>query len=168
MPGNLWLRTVHFDPLVYTRQRPNFRQTVYFTRRRNGRGESSGRCLNMFTSPFHLAPPAHTATRSANQESASWITSEHMTDHWKSPSSFRGTADDDDDDDDDDNDDDDDDWLTPCDSYTCHSQSYTLSSDFDNVIRKRILNCKISLFLFTHTHVRIKDGIAKSAGTVLC
>jgi len=30
--------------------------------------ERRGRCLNIFMSPFHLAPPAHTATRPADQE----------------------------------------------------------------------------------------------------
>ena len=75
MPGKLWLRNVHFGAVAYTRQRPNLRQTVYFTRRRNGWGERIGICLNVFTSAFHLTPPAHTATRSADQESGSWVTS---------------------------------------------------------------------------------------------
>jgi len=52
-------------------------------------------CLNIFTSPYDLAPPAHTATRSADQESGSWVTSGHMTNHWKTSSLFQGTADDD-------------------------------------------------------------------------
>ena len=33
--------------------------------------QRKGRCLNIFTSPFNLASPVHTATRSAHQESGS-------------------------------------------------------------------------------------------------
>ena len=94
MPGNLWLRTVRFGAVAYTRQRQHLIQTVYFTRRKNGREEKRGRCLNIFTSPFYQALPFHTATRSADQESGSRVTSGHMTDHWQTSSSFRGTADD--------------------------------------------------------------------------
>ena len=54
-------------PCTYLRQRPNLTKPVYFTRRRNGIGERRRICLNIFTSPFHLAPPAHTATRSADE-----------------------------------------------------------------------------------------------------
>ena len=67
-------------------------------RRRNGRGKRRGRCLKIFTSPFHLVPPGHTATGYADQEAGSRGTSGHMTNVWKASSSFRGIVDDNEDD----------------------------------------------------------------------
>ena len=74
MDINTWQNKAADRPRL---RRLNLRQTVYSTRSRNDRGEMRGRCLNIFTSPFHLTPPAHTGTRTTGQESGSWVASGH-------------------------------------------------------------------------------------------
>ena len=59
--GRTWLPTVYFSAAASPRQRPASRLTAYFTRRRSGRGERNGICLNTCTSSSHPEPPAPTA-----------------------------------------------------------------------------------------------------------
>ena len=48
----LWRRSIYHATA-------NFEINLYFTRQRHVRGERRGRCLNIFTSPFHLAGGPH-------------------------------------------------------------------------------------------------------------
>ena len=83
----LWCRSIHHAVAKFETNR-----LLHEAEKRHRRG----RYLNILMSPFHLAFPDHTETRSADHESGSWVTSGHMTNNRKTPSSFRGTADDDD------------------------------------------------------------------------